>query len=320
MSKVSVIIPAYNAMKYLPETLESVLTQTFTDFEAIIVDDGSSDNILEWFKTISDSRVRLISQYNQDVSAARNTGILNSSGEYIAILDADDIWEPTKLAKQVEFLDSNQSVGLVDTWTTYIDENGHFLNKISNQNLEGDVRKILKEKCNTFVASGSSPMIRRVCFDRVGLFDIEMKCSEDTDMWIRIGMHYHFGAIKECLVRYRQHSNSKSRNYHIMLEGLRILIEKHSKNIPTKELYIRGRIYSDWFIYVAWLALKSHNYQQAVEFRNQAIAHYPQQIFSKDFWRLSMAIALLGIFGVDGYERFKSSVRILRKYVSPKFS
>ena len=101
MSKVSVIIPAYNAMNYLPQTLKSVLQQTFTDFEILIINDGSSDDIVEWSSQISDSRVKLISQINQGVSAARNTGIRNAQGEYIAFIDADDLWEPTKLEKQV---------------------------------------------------------------------------------------------------------------------------------------------------------------------------------------------------------------------------
>ncbi|MCJ8280869.1 MAG: glycosyltransferase family 2 protein, partial [Rivularia sp. ALOHA_DT_140] len=122
MPKVSVIIPAYNAMGFLPETLESVLQQTFTDFEILIINDGSSDDIVEWASKISDSRVRLITQINQGVSAARNTGIRNSQGEYIAFLDADDLWEPTKLEKQVNCLKANPGVGLVYTWTTFIDQ------------------------------------------------------------------------------------------------------------------------------------------------------------------------------------------------------
>jgi glycosyltransferase involved in cell wall biosynthesis len=316
MPKVSVIIPAYNAMKYLPETLESVLKQTFTDFEVVIVDDGSSDNICEWANQIIDDRVRLISQQNQELAAARNTGILNSTGEYIAFIDADDIWEASKLEKQVNYLDSDPLVGLVDTWTALIDENGNFLNKIINNSIEGDVRRIATEVCNAFIASGSSPMIRRTCFDKVGLFDVDIKFAEDVDMWIRIGIHYHFGVVKEPLIRYRQHPNNKSRNCQSMLEGIRKVIEKTYSSMPTELLHLRGKSYGTWYLYFAWTALKNHNYAQAIEFRNQAIAHYPQQIFSFNFWRLSIAIALLSLLGIQGYEGVRNLIRNVRSIPS----
>src|SRR4028119_2409178 len=134
MPKVSVIIPAYNAMAYLPETLESVLNQTFTDFEVLIINDGSSDGIVEWASEIKDSRVKLISQENQGLSGARNTGIWSSQGEYLAFLDADDIWEPTKLEKQVQCLEEDNNIGLVSSWVSSINESGDILEtyKISN--------------------------------------------------------------------------------------------------------------------------------------------------------------------------------------------
>jgi len=120
MPKVSVVIPAYNAMTYLPETVESVLKQTFTNFEVLIINDGSSDHIMQWVTEISDSRVRLISQENQGLPGARNTGIAQAQGEYVAFLDANDWWEPTKLEKQVRCFEERPSVGLVYTWTALI--------------------------------------------------------------------------------------------------------------------------------------------------------------------------------------------------------
>jgi glycosyltransferase involved in cell wall biosynthesis len=320
MPKVSVVIPAYNAMKYLPETLESVLKQTFSDFEVTIVNDGSNDNICEWSKQITDTRIRLISQHNQEASSARNTGILNSTGEYIAFLDADDIWEPTKLEKQVNYLDTHPLVGLVDVWTTLIDENGNFTNKIISNNIEGNVRKTVIEVCNTFIASGSSPMIRRACVEKVGLFDVDIKFGEDMDMWIRIAIHYHFGVVKEPLIRYRQHPNSKSKNCQLMLGGIRKFIEKTYSSMPTELLYLRGKSYANWYLYLSWTALKNQNRTQAVEFYKQALAHHPQQIFSIDCLRLSSAILILSFLGVKGYERVRSLVSFLRKRMSPRFT
>ena len=104
MPKVSVIIPAYNAVTYLPETVESVLRKNFTDFEVLIVNDSSSVQIVQWASQVADPRGRLISQENQVLSRERNTGIAHAQAEYIAFLDADDLWEPTKLENQVRCL------------------------------------------------------------------------------------------------------------------------------------------------------------------------------------------------------------------------
>src|SRR4028119_528470 len=127
MPKVSVIVPAYNAMAYLPETLQSVLTQTFNSFEVLIINDGSSDEIVEWASEVKDSRVKLISQENQGLSGARNTGIWSSQGEYLAFLDADDIWEPTKLEKQVQCLEEDNNIGMVSSGISTIDPNGNLI-------------------------------------------------------------------------------------------------------------------------------------------------------------------------------------------------
>ncbi len=146
MTKVSVIIPAYNAMNYLPKTVESALRQTFTDFEVIIVNDGSSDDIEKWVDTITDNRVKLIYQKNQGAATARNTGIAHAKGEYIAFLDSDDLWQPNKLKKQVDCLDNNQDLGLVYTWISSIDAKGNYRGKIYANHIEGNVwEKLIQE-------------------------------------------------------------------------------------------------------------------------------------------------------------------------------
>jgi len=114
MPKVSVIIPAYNAAPYIRATIDSVLNSTFKDFEVIVVDDGSTDETYKLLQNIS-HKVKVIRQENQGLSGARNTGIKNSTGEYIALLDSDDIWHQDKLKSQVEVLDLNPTVGLCFT-------------------------------------------------------------------------------------------------------------------------------------------------------------------------------------------------------------
>ncbi|MBR8835696.1 MAG: glycosyltransferase family 2 protein [Stigonema ocellatum SAG 48.90 = DSM 106950] len=315
MPKVSVVTPAYNAMKYLPETLESALQQTFTDFEVLIVNDGSSDGIVEWSSQITDPRVKVISQENQGTAAARNRGISESKGEYIAFLDADDIWEPTKLEKQVYCLDNNPLVGLVDTWIAFIDESGKPTGYIMKPDAEGNVYKKVVESCDSTVCCGSSPMIRRSCFDTVGLFDRD-SYIEDVDMWIRIAIRYHYGLVKEPLVRYRLHPNNKSKDCQSMLQGFRQLIEKTYQSLPTEILYLRGRSYGRVYIFLVGRAIETEDYKLATHYLQQAIAHYPQLLFRPWFMRLSLAVAVLKWFGPQGYNRVRNFNRALRRRIS----
>lgn len=312
MPKVSVIIPAYNAMTYLPETVESALNQTFTDFELLIINDGSSDNIVEWTAQLTDGRVRLISQVNQGTAAARNTGIINAKGEYIAFLDADDLWEPTKLEKQVHCLDHNPSVGLVDTWILLIDQYGNSTNRIRSHNTEGDVWKKVFEACDSPVCCGSSPMIRSSCFETIGLFD-QTIYAEDVDMWLRIASRYHFGLVKEVLVKYREHPNNKSKDCQSMLEGFRELIEKTYQSLPTGSLYLRGRCYGRLNLFLGWRAMEKKDYKQAAYFRQQAIAHYPQIRYDLKCVRLGFAIKVVSWFGPEVFDRVRSFNRALRR-------
>lgn len=240
MPNVSVIIPAYNAMTYLPETVESVLRQTFTDFEVLIIDDGSSDHIVEWVSQLVDPRVKLISQENQGACAARNTGIAQAQGEYIALLDADDLWEPTILEKQVRCLEDDPAVGLVHTWMAIIDQQGRPTGRVITSNAEGEVWKQLVEK-NPVPCS--SVMVRRCCFDTVGVFDQSLLNIDDWDMWIRIAACYRFAVIKEPLMRYRQHHNNMTKNWQVVEQACRLIIEKAFHSAPPELLYLKSRSY-----------------------------------------------------------------------------
>ena len=184
MPKVSVIIPAYNAMAYLPSTLESVLRQTFVDIEVVIVNDGSSDSIADWASGLNDERIKLISQRNQGSASARNAGIANSTGQYVAFLDADDLWEPTKLEKQVRCLDDCLDVGLVNTWMRKIDSQGHPIGAATITNAEGNIWQQIAEE--NIVLCGSAPLVRRRCFENLGVFDtsFHLQSSENHSYFI----------------------------------------------------------------------------------------------------------------------------------------
>ncbi|MBD2778481.1 glycosyltransferase family 2 protein [Iningainema tapete] len=313
MLKVSVIIPAYNAMTYLPKTLESVLQQTFTDFEVLIINDGSSDNIVQWAEQIVDSRVKLISQENQRLAAARNTGIAHAQGEYIAFLDADDLWEPTKLEKQVRCLEEHPKVGLVHSWTLLVDSEGKVTGKVLKSQIEGDAWQQIVQK-NTVVVS--SVIVRSSCLETVGVFDRDLHYCEDYDMWIRLASRYPFAVVKEPLTRYRLHPGTLSTHCQGVLQSFRILIERAFQSAPIELLYLRNRGYGNENLYLAWRSLNNQDYKQAIHFQEQALAHYPQLRYSWECIRLGLAIAVMQLLKPDGYSKVLELIYTLRRRIS----
>lgn len=312
MPKVSVVIPAYNAMTYLPETVESVWRQTFNDFEVLIIDDGSSDQIGEWASLITDPRLKLISQENQGLSGARNTGIAKAQGEYIAFLDADDVWEPTKLEKQVRCLEDNPAVGLAYSWTAYIDEKGKSTGRVMTADAEGDVwRQIIERN----IIDCPSVVVRRCCFETVGVFDRNLRSIEDWDMWIRIASRYPFAVIKEPLVNYRHHASNMSKNWQVMEKSFRLVIEKAFHSAPPELLFLKNRSYGHANVRLAWKALQcsDRDYKKAIQFLQQALVHYPQLRYSSEYVRLRLALAAFQWLGHDGYSRVVKLAYALRR-------
>jgi len=315
--KVSVIIAAYNAMRFLPTTLDSVFRQTFSDYEVIIVNDGSSDDIEQWIAGVTHSGVKFVSQNNQGLSAARNTGLNYAEGQYIAFLDADDLWDPTKLEKQVRVLDENSDVGLVYNWVDSIDENGNIQWSIRKNSVEGNVWQKLIE--HNLIECGSVPMIRYSCFEAVGVFDKKIDYAQGWDMWLRIAAYYPFKVIKEPLTYYRSHPHNKSKNWEPVELNHKIIIEKAFKSAPDNLKHLKNKSYGFAYLILAWKILQSFGkvHPKVLYFQRQAIQHSPQVIFSRQNIRLSAAIILVSLLKFHGYSKFRSIVRLLiRKIVS----
>ncbi len=227
MPKVSVVIPTYNRAGFLRAAVHSVLNQTFTDFELIIVDDASPDDTEAVVAGLRDSRVKYIRHVaNTRISGARNTGVATSAGEYIAFLDDDDEWLPTKLAKQVTLLDNSAPVvGAVYTAFEQVDLVTQEVLRVSRPGKRGH---ILHELCaKNWIGTASTVCVRRQCFEEVGLFDEGMRFGEEYDMWIRIAHSFDFRYLDELLVRYGVHANRLSTNYEVMISGLERQLQKH---------------------------------------------------------------------------------------------
>jgi glycosyltransferase involved in cell wall biosynthesis len=206
---VSVVIPNYNYGRFLPAALDGVLGQTHTALDVIVVDDGSTDDSAQVLARY-DGRIRVLRQKNAGVSAARNAGIQASRGQAVAFLDADDVWDKEKIAAQVERL-ANPQVGLVHCGIEFINAHGGSLG-VDVEGAEGRIlvaHALLREKT---VRTGSTALVRRECFDRLGLFDVGLSTSADWDMWRRIAGSYEVAMVRRPLLKYRVHGAQMHRN------------------------------------------------------------------------------------------------------------
>lgn len=206
---VAIVMAARNYGRFLSESIGSVIAQTFTDWELIVVNDGSTDDTALRLKRFTDPRIRIFHADRLGQSRAKNLGIAMSRGEFIAFLDADDAWEPTKLAKQLPLF--SETIDVVYSGRSLMDERGRPLpdQTVSPPPGRGDIRDPL------FIRNGicfSSAIVRRSLFDRVGRFDESLDLAVDYDLWLRAARVTRFEFIDEPLVRYRTGHANLSRN------------------------------------------------------------------------------------------------------------
>lgn len=220
---ISVIIPTHNRAAFLSRALHSVLAQTYSDFEVIIVDDGSTDNTADMVRACVDSRVHLIQQTKQERAAARNTGVRHAQGDFVAFLDDDDLWAPARLESALRAFDS-ANVGVVYTGWRYIDEREHLLPQAPY--VPEKRGQLLREFLFDCWFPTSAALVRRESIEHAGEFDPALVPVEDWDMWIRIAEHgEEFSFAVEPLLMYRLHEQNSTKTLdrlesssHTMLE------------------------------------------------------------------------------------------------------
>ncbi len=215
MPKVSVVMASYNHEKYIRECIQSILDQTYHDFEFIITDDGSQDRSVEIIQGFNDPRINLYTHVvNKGACVAANLGIRKASGQYIAIVNSDDAWEHTKLEQQVDFLDKHPEIGAVFTMMTFIDESSKPI--LEKQHWYTSVFQATNKSrfawLNQFFCKGNclchpSVLIRKKCYDEIGLLDERMASLPDFDMWIRLCLKYEIHIMNSRLVRFRLRDN-----------------------------------------------------------------------------------------------------------------
>lgn len=204
--KVTILMPVYNAEKYLKEAIDSVLNQFFTDFELLIIDDGSTDDSLKIIRSFHDSRIKIvIHKKNKKLIFTLNEGIKLSQGKYIVRMDSDDISMPNRLSEQVKFMDLNKQIIASGTWAEAIDKDGKYMFP-----MKSPIGILLK-----YNFWKPSPIIHpSVIIRRSGLKDLRFRKeaidAEDYDLWLRINCNHKLANIKKYLLKYRIHQNSVS--------------------------------------------------------------------------------------------------------------
>lgn len=230
--RVSVIIPTYNRAQQTLRALRSVWSQTFTDYEVIVVDDGSIDDTATELERLG-SRIRLIKQPNGGVSSARNRGIIEAAGDYLAFLDSDDEWLPEKLAKQVAFLDEHKDVGFVACLNTFDVENGFtYGNSYTRDAHNSAESQFVEFLTSPFPRNMSRYVVRRQLMTEHGGFDESIRGSEDWELCLRLLKHGHaFDFIEDGLVLYQPGEDSLSADPDIMIQGERLIRRRYLRQM-----------------------------------------------------------------------------------------
>ncbi len=292
MTEVSVIIPTYNCKEYITDAIESVLSQTFRDYDIIVVDDGSTDGTKD-IVTRYGNKIKYARQENKGVSAARNTGIGMASGGLIAFLDADDMWLPDKLEKQVMAFDENPALGLVTCGLIVIDENGSVLRR-ENEPLAFDRQRLL-ERIVVRAIVGNTPscmMVKRECFNKVGNFDEALSGAEDRDLCMRIVRSYDIYMMPECLIKYRVHGKNAHRNAAGMKKNHQEFLKK---NLVGSNWLTRRKAFSYLFLDAAREFETDKNQINAICCAFLSFVHFPFKIYSGDDKYQIMIKALIRI-------------------------
>ena len=288
MPKISVIIPTYNAEATILETLQSLGQQTLADFEILVINDGSTDRTLEVLKGFCDKRLRVFSFENAGATVARNRGIARAGGEFIAFLDADDLWSADKLEWQLAALEQHPEAGVAYSWTAFIDEQGQFLYKQPPVYFEGNVYPQLLLK--NFLACGSVPLIRRQAIESVGEFVPGLASSQDWEYWLRLARQWSFVLVPKHQVFYRQRVGAISSQID-RRENCHLLVTERAFQAAPKELqYLKTQSLANAYEHIARLYISRRFDPEAVKQGGQklkkAIQLYPKLLLNGETQRL----------------------------------
>jgi glycosyltransferase involved in cell wall biosynthesis len=286
---ISVIIPSYNSARFVPQAVQSVIEQTYSPVEVIVVDDGSTDDTRERLVP-QNGRIRYVYQSNGGLSKARNHGINEAQGELIAFLDADDQWLPEKLQKQWECLRANPDAPLVHTdFYRLCEPSGAIVYKYRDQ------KRLFSGYCYSEFFWGNSVLpstvlVTRLCLEEIGQFDEEIRgaSTQDLDLWIRLARYFPLSYIDEPLVLYREHPTNASRNQRMMLEDEYYVLAKALWADPALLQAIgRNRVQrrmSELAFGAGYANVDAGDLRRARRYFRIALRYTPQSVKTWAFW------------------------------------
>jgi len=303
MPKVSVIIPTYNRAYLIGRAIQSVLDQSYHDFEIIIIDDGSTDNTEEVVKEFQkkDERIRYIKHKgNKGYPKALNTGIKAARGEYIAFQDSDDEWLPEKLKKQMEvFKNASSDVGVVYTGFLRIEKDKKiYIPPSWVTHKEGNIHKELLKR--NFVGTPAA-IVKKECFEKTGMFDEYLPCFQDWELWIRISKYYQFRYIAEPLINAYCTPDSISANPEALTRAWKLILKKHLNDIRQNR-----NLLSRHYSVIGFFLCSQGKLKEGRSYFIKAIISYPCNI--KFF---------LGIFFSFFGARFYNRMLKIKKLIMP---
>lgn len=308
MPKVSVVIPVYGVEKYIADTVQSVLIQTYQDFEILIIDDGSPDRSVEICKQFNDPRIKILPQQNRGLAGARNTGIRVAKGEYFALLDGDDLWLPEKLEKHIQHLEKSPEVGISFSRAEFINESGDRLGTYLMPKLK-DI-SILDLFRGSPLGNGSTPVIRRQVFEDIKFqdnlygtledfyFDEHFRRSEDIECWIRILLttSWKIEGIPESLTLYRINSGGLSANLLKQLESWEQVLAKTKTYAPDLISRWQNMAMAYQYRYLGRSAIRLKDGEMAMKLLNRAIVTYFPILWEEPKRTLRFLLAAYSLF------------------------
>lgn len=301
---VSIVIPTRNREHLLKRAVNSVLNQTFTNYEIIIIDDFSDNQVTDNKGLIKYEKIKIIRHSEQKGgSAARNTGIRNASGDFIAFLDDDDEWMPPKLEQQVQlFKNSKKNTALIYTGVKVIDENNSNYVKVMVPSIRGEktFEKLLEKN---YLGTTSSIMVKKTAIEDVGFFDESLPARQDLDLYLRIAKLYSIDFIEEPLVIHRKHKENRiSDNLHSKIKGFEILYEKlkpELKNHPELE--------SKYLMKYGQLLMANND-------SSSARVHFKKSVKLKPRNLKAFLLYLISYLGSSNYIRIKNMKNSISSY------
>ena len=288
-SKLALVMPVHNGAAFITEALQSALAQTRPPDEIIVVNDGSTDATAHLVEDLKLPNLSLINQAQGGPAAARNAGVAASSAQYIAFLDADDIWEGDKLERQLHVLESRPDVGLVHCSVSYINADGTAISKPTYAHSKPGVwRAMLGFNERYLVRCGSAPLLRRSSFEDLGGFKPQLSFAEDWELYSRLALSEEVVALREPLLRYRQHDSNLTADYTTMVTSFERAIEALYEDVPAALQNLKYRAYGRSFLNVAWRAHYAHDAAAARQLFERALTTYPRLRYSRSGLRFAL--------------------------------